>query len=226
MTSLSGRHDFVFSFDVSDGNPNGDPDADNLPRTDPETSQGLVSDVALKRKIRDFIHANPGIVPQEADRGDAIFILPKEPLNPKIAEACEVKNLPTFKKKDGKWETTEAKKRSQEDIRLLQEWLCSQYYDVRAFGAVLSTGPNAGQVRGPVQLSFARSVEPITVDTHAITRVTDVDKEEGEMGRKHTVPYALYRAHGFVSANFAARTGFSARDLRLLWEALRACPRS
>lgn len=152
--------------------------------------------------------------------GNAIFVLPKEPLNPKIAQACEVNKLPTFQKKDGKWETTEAKKRSQEDIRLLQEWFCAQYFDVRTFGAVLSTGPNAGQVRGPVQLSFARSVEPVSIDTHTITRVTDVDKEEGEIGRKHTVPYGLYRAHGFVSANFAQRTGFSLEDLALLWEAL------
>jgi CRISPR-associated protein Csd2 len=213
MTKLLGRHEFVFLFEITDGNPNGDPDAGNLPRSDPETSQGLVTDVALKRKIRDFIHVKGG-------PGNAIFVLPKEPLNRKIAQACEVTKLPTFQKKDGKWETSEAKKRSQEDIRLLQEWLCAQYFDIRAFGAVLSTGPNAGQVRGPVQLSFARSIEPISIDTHTITRVTDVDKEEGEIGRKHTIPYGLYRAHGFVSVNFAEKTGFSAEDLALLWEAL------
>ncbi|MBB5045410.1 CRISPR-associated protein Csd2 [Rhodopseudomonas rhenobacensis] len=213
MTVLLGRHDFVFLFEVTDGNPNGDPDAGNLPRSDPETNQGLVTDVALKRKIRDFVHLKGG-------PGNAIFVLAKEPLNRKIAEACEVNKLPTFQRKDGKWETSEAKKRSQEDIRLLQEWLCSQYFDVRAFGAVLSTGPNAGQLRGPVQLTFARSVEPISIDTHTITRVTDVDKEEGEIGRKHTIPYGLYRAHGFVSVNFAERTGFSTEDLTLLWEAL------
>ena len=119
------------------------------------------------------------------------------------------------------WKTTEAKKRSQEDIRSLQEWLCAQYYDIRTFGAVLSTGPNAGQIRGPVQMTFARSEEAILPLENTITRVADVDKEEGEMGRKHIVPYGLYRAHGFINAKFAEKTGFSESDLETFWTALR-----
>lgn len=218
MSHLVNRYDFVILFDVINGNPNGDPDSGNMPRIDPQTNQGLVTDVCLKRKIRDYVHIldKAGIL----DKGSSIFILPKEPLNPKIAKACEVKDLPTFKKTNGGWETKEAKKRTQEDIRLLQEWLCAQYFDVRTFGAVMSTGPNAGQVRGPVQLSFARSVEPIFVIENTITRVTDVDEEEGEMGRKHIVPYGLYRAHGFISAKLSERTGFSGADLNVLFEAI------
>ena len=214
MTDMPNRYDFVLFFDVANGNPNGDPDAGNLPRMDPETSQGLVSDVALKRKVRNYI--------QMLDEpGKEIFIREREPLNPKIAQACEVKDLPTFAKKNGGWETTQAKKRSQEEIRLLQEWMCSQYYDIRAFGAVLSTGPNAGQIRGPVQMTFARSEEPILPLENTITRVADTDKEEGEMGRKHIVPYGLYRAHGFINAKLAEKTGFSKSDLETLWTALR-----
>ncbi|TNE65512.1 MAG: type I-C CRISPR-associated protein Cas7/Csd2 [Rhodobacteraceae bacterium] len=214
MTALTNRYDFALFFTVKDGNPNGDPDAGNLPRMDPETNNGLVTDVALKRKVRNYVNM--------LDRpGHAIFIKEKEPLNKKIAEACEVKDLPTFQNKSGKWETKLAKTRSQEDIRLLQEWLCAQYYDVRAFGAVMSTGPNAGQVRGPIQLGFARSVEPIMPLELTITRVTDVDKEEGEMGRKHIVPFGLYAVHGFINAKLAEKTGFSEEDLDLFWTALR-----
>jgi len=214
MTALANRYDFVFFFDVTNGNPNGDPDAGNMPRMDPETQKGLVSDVAIKRKVRDYVH-------MRNEDGRRIFIVEKEPLNPKIAKACEVHDLPTFAKKGDGWETKEAKKRSQEDIRLLQEWLCAQYYDVRTFGAVMSTGPNAGQVRGPVQLSFSNSVEPIMPLEQTITRVADVDKEEGEMGRKHIVPYGLYMGHGFVNPAFAGKTGFSEDDLDLLWTAFR-----
>ena len=212
MSTLANRYDFVFFFDVKEGNPNGDPDAGNMPRMDPQTQKGLVSDVSIKRKVRDYVHMRD-------EEGRRIFILEKEPLNPKIAKACEVHDLPTFAKKGGGWETKEAKKRSQEDIRLLQEWLCAQYYDVRTFGAVMSTGPNAGQVRGPVQLSFSTSVEPIMPLEATITRVADVDKEEGEMGRKHVVPYGLYMGHGFINPAFAAKTGFSDDDLGLLWTA-------
>lgn len=213
MGAITNRYDFVVIYDVKDGNPNGDPDAGNMPRVDPETSEGIVTDVCIKRKIRDYVDLVGG------DR-NAIFVRVREPLNPKIAEACAVHNLPTFEKKSGGWETKEAKKRSQSDIRLLQEWLCSQYFDVRAFGAVMSTGPNAGQVRGPVQLTFSRSAERIFVSENSITRVADVDKEEGEMGRKHVVPYGLYRAHGFISAKLAERTGFDDADLELLFQAL------
>lgn len=213
MTDLNNRYDFVFFFDVANGNPNGDPDAGNLPRMDPETSQGLVSDVSIKRKIRNYVEAKD-------KEGARIFIRERQPLNPKIAEAFEVKDLPTFRKRDGGWDTKLAKARSQEDIRLAQEWLCSQYLDVRAFGGVFSTGPNAGQLRGPLQFTFGRSIEPIMPLEISITRVADVDKEEGEMGRKHIVPYGLYRVHGFVNAKLAQKTGFTGADLDLLWEAM------
>ena len=211
MTAISNRYDFVYLFDVINGNPNGDPDAGNLPRMDPETNQGLVSDVCLKRKVRNYIQLL-------GRKGCEIFIQEKRPLNPLIAEACEA-NGQDDHRKNGKWDTKKA--RSQDDIATLQAWLCAKYYDVRTFGAVMSTGPNAGQVRGPVQLTFARSIEPILPLEQTITRVTDVEKEEGEMGRKHIVPYGLYRAHGYVSACLAGKgIGFSEQDLNLLWDAL------
>jgi CRISPR-associated protein Csd2 len=236
MSAIQNRYDFVYLFDVSNGNPNGDPDAGNLPRMDPETSHGLVTDVALKRKVRNYVDMRGG------DR-NAIFIRERDPLNPKIAQACEAIGLPSYrrsaskgrdtvdseegsskKKTSGKtesvWDTDKAKRRSTADIRKLQEWLCERFFDIRTFGAVMSTGPNAGQIRGPTQLSFARSVEPIMPLEIAITRLTDVDKEEGEMGRKHIVPYGLYRAHGYVSAKLAERTGFSDDDLMLFFDAL------
>jgi len=209
------RYDFVYLFDVKDANPNGDPDAGNLPRIDPETGDGLVTDVCLKRKIRNYV-----LVARKKEPRFNIFIQERKPLNPLIAGACKENNLPDFNKGPGKWDTDQAKKRSFSDIMILQRWLCGQYFDIRAFGAVMSTGPNAGQLRGPVQLSFARSEEPIVSSEHAITRVTDVDKEEGEMGRKYTVPYALYCAHGFVNPFLAEKTGFDEKDLDLLWEAL------
>ena len=216
MSTIKNRYDFVYLFDVTNGNPNGDPDAGNLPRMDPETNQGLVTDVCLKRKVRNYIQLL-------AQDGCEIFIQEKRPLNPLIAEACRESKQPEHKKRDG-WDKEKAKKRSQEDIAVLQAWLCAKYYDIRAFGAVMSTGPNAGQVRGPVQFTFARSIEPILPLEQTITRVTDVDEEEGEMGRKHIVPYGLYRAHGYVSACLAGSagrgTGFAEDDLGLLWAAL------
>ncbi|GAA0307748.1 type I-C CRISPR-associated protein Cas7/Csd2 [Rhodovulum strictum] len=212
--TLANRYDFALFFTVKDGNPNGDPDAGNLPRMDPETNNGLVTDVALKRKVRNYVAALD-------EPGKQIFIREKEPLNKKIAAACVAKELPTFEKGEGKWDKEKAKGRSQDDIRVLQAWLCANYYDIRAFGAVLSTGPNAGQVRGPVQLGFARSVEPIMPLEIAITRMADVDKEEGEMGRKHIVPFGLYQVHGFINAKLAEKTGFSEDDLTLFWTALR-----
>ena len=214
MTTLSRRHDFVLIFDVANGNPNGDPDAGNEPRRDPETNHGLVSDVCLKRKIRNYVDLLDLT-------GSRIFVREKEPLNKKIAEACVANELPTFEKEKGGWDREKAKKRSMDDIRTLHSWMCSNFFDVRTFGAVLSTGPNAGQVRGPVQMTFAESVEQISPSTITITRVTDVDKEEVEIGRKHIVPYGLYVAHGFVSAKFAERTRFSEADLDLLFEALK-----
>lgn len=216
-TPITNRYDFVYLFDVANGNPNGDPDAGNMPRMDPETNQGLVSDVCLKRKVRNYIQ----LLGKE---GYEIFIREKRPLNPLIAEACRKNRQKEHSKSAGGWDTRKAKTRSQDDIRVLQAWLCKKYFDIRTFGAVMSTGPNAGQVRGPVQFAFARSIEPILPLEQAITRVTDVDKEEGEMGRKHIVPYGLYRAHGYVSACLAGGgikgTGFSEEDLALLWTAL------
>ena len=213
-TLVNHRYDFVYLFDVANGNPNGDPDAGNLPRTDPDTNHGVVTDVCLKRKVRDFVQLL-------ARDGCDIFIQAKRALNPLIAEACRKNSQPDHAKNDGGWDKDKAKGRSQADIAELQAWLCRKYYDIRTFGAVMSSGPNAGQVRGPVQLTFARSVEPIQPQEFAITRVADVDKEEGEMGRKTLVPYGLYRMHGFVSAPVASRTGFSADDLNLLWTALK-----
>ena len=212
--AVKNRYDFVYLFDVTNGNPNGDPDAGNLPRTDPDTNHGLVTDVCLKRKVRDYVQ----LLGRD---GCDIFIQSKRALNPLIAEACQASRQENHAKKGGGWDTSKAKGRSQADIAELQSWLCRKYFDIRAFGAVLSTGPNAGQVRGPVQFTFARSEEPVQPQEHAITRVADVDKEEGEMGRKAVVPYGLYRMHGFVSAAIAARTGFSEEDLELLWAALK-----
>ena len=154
MSVLSNRYDFVYLFDVANGNPNGDPDAGNLPRLDPETNEGLVSDVCLKRKIRNYIQLL-------GKDGYEIFLQEKRPLNPLIAESCRENNQPDHHKAKGGWDTNAAKARSQRDIRVLQDWLCNKYFDIRTFGAVMSTGPNAGQLRGPVQLTFARSVEPI-----------------------------------------------------------------
>lgn len=213
MAPIKNRYDFVYLFDVTDGNPNGDPDAGNLPRLDPETSQGLVTDVCLKRKVRNFVQMTGGA-------GREIFVQERRPLNPLIAEACDENGLPSYRKDKGGWDTNKAKRRSQEEVGTLQAWLCGKYFDIRAFGGVLSTGPNAGQVRGPVQFTFGRSVEPVMPMEVSITRVADVDKEEGEMGRKHIVPYGLYRSHGYVSACLAERTGFSEDDVELLWTAL------
>ncbi|KPF91893.1 hypothetical protein IP81_07450 [Novosphingobium sp. AAP83] len=222
MTSqpIANRYDFVFFFDVTNGNPNGDPDAGNLPRVDPETNQGLVTDVCLKRKVRNYVALAKG-----GGAGHEIYVGERAILNlqnkkawdavlPEVTKAEELKKLP----KD------EAKARE------LTAWMCANFYDVRTFGAVMSTGVNCGQVRGPVQFTFARSLEPVMPLEISITRMaatTEKDAEEkGDirtMGRKHIVPYGLYRAHGFVSAPLAQGTkgtGFSEDDLALLWEAL------
>lgn len=213
MTVISNRYEFVFLFDVSNGNPNGDPDAGNLPRIDPETNQGLVTDVCLKRKIRNFISLI-------SEPGKQIFIREREPLNPLIAEACKAVGQEAFEKQAGGYDNNKAKARSSADIAKVQKWLCENYYDIRTFGAVMSTGPNAGQIKGPVQMAFSSSIDPVVPLEISITRVTDVDKEEGEMGRKHIVPYGLYRAHGFISAKLAERTGFNEEDLELFWRSL------
>ena len=207
---IQNRYDFVILFDVKDGNPNGDPDAGNLPRIDPETGHGLVTDVCLKRKVRNYVQIANG-----TKSGYDIFIKEKAILNDLIDLAHEEDNV----KDREKGEKTEA----------ARQVMCKTYFDVRTFGAVMSTGKNAGQVRGPVQLTFARSIEPVVPLEHSITRMAvatkaEAEKQQGDnrtMGRKFTVPYALYKCHGFISAPFAEQTGFSDDDLKLFWEALR-----
>ena len=218
------RHDFVLIFDVTDGNPNGDPDAGNLPRVDPETMQGLVTDVSLKRRVRNWVDATLG----EED-GHRIYVQNKGvALNTLHQEAYEAEGI----------KSTGAKQK-REDVSRAREWMCRNFYDVRTFGAVMTTGVNAGQVRGPVQMTFARSIDPLVPLEVAITRVAITDPKDAEvvvaegeteaksgkvteMGRKSLVPYGLYRGYGFVTPAFARQTGFSAGDLRLFWQALQA----
>lgn len=207
METIKNRYDFVFYFDVKDGNPNGDPDAGNLPRIDAETANGLVTDVCIKRKVRNYIQLT-----KEEKAPFNIFIKEKAVLNNLIDEAHEDDEV---SKKEKDKDKTEA----------ARMWMCKNYYDVRTFGAVMSTGKNAGQVRGPIQITFARSIDPIVALEHSITRVaktTEARSETGgsEMGRKYTVPYGLYRAHGFISAHLANQTGFNEEDLTLFWEAM------
>jgi len=206
---IENRYDFILYFDVKDGNPNGDPDAGNLPRVDPETGHGLVTDVCLKRKVRNFVQLT-----KECTAGNDIFVKEKAVLNKLIDDAHEEEDV----KNKEKGEKTDA----------AREFMCRKYFDVRTFGAVMSTGRNAGQVRGPVQLTFARSVDQVVPLEHSITRMAvateaEADKQQGDnrtMGRKFTLPYALYRCHGFISAPLAAQTGFSEEDLKLFWDAL------
>lgn len=205
---IKNRIDFVYIFDVQDGNPNGDPDAGNLPRVDAETGMGLVTDVCLKRKVRNYVQIAKG-----NEDGFDIFIKEKAVLNTLIDNAHEDTDVKNAKDK------TEAARR----------YMCKNYYDVRTFGAVMSTGKNAGQVRGPIQFTFARSADPIAAAEHSITRMAVATEKEAEkqggdnrtMGRKATVPYGLYVCHGFISANLAKQTGFSEEDLALFWDALR-----
>lgn len=210
---IENKYDIVLLFDVQDGNPNGDPDAGNLPRVDAETGLGLVTDVCVKRKIRNYVQLVKGCV-----KPYDIFIKEKAILNNLIAEAFqqdEVKAVESDKKKGEKNETA-------------RQWMCKNYYDVRTFGAVMSTGENAGQVRGPLQFTFGRSIDPIVSLEHTITRMAvategEAEKQSGDnrtMGRKTTVPYGLYRTHGFISANLAKQTGFDVNDLELLKDAL------
>lgn len=227
MTALLNRYDFVLLFDVQDGNPNGDPDAGNLPRLDPETLQGLVTDVCLKRKLRNYVQ-----LAKEGAEGYEIFIKEKAILNAKMEEAyahlgVDLEAAPK-KAEDGKKRNKKNAAQGGEVERGRGE-MCRRYFDVRAFGAVMSTGPNAGQVRGPIQLTFSRSVDPILAQEHAITRMAVATAEEAEkqggdnrtMGRKNTIPYGLYIGHGFVLPKLAQQTGFTDEDLTLLWEALK-----
>ena len=211
MSELKNRFDFVYIFDVQDGNPNGDPDAGNLPRIDAETGMGLVTDVCLKRKVRNYVQ-----MAKECKDGFDIFIKEKAVLNNLIDSSYDD-------------DSVKSKEKQEEKTEAARKVMCSRYYDVRTFGAVMSTGKNAGQVRGPIQLTFARSVDPINSSEHSITRMAvttekEAEKQSGDnrtMGRKSTVPYGLYVCHGFVSANLAAQTGFSEDDLVLFWEALK-----
>jgi len=211
MTAITHRYEFVYLFDVTNGNPNGDPDAGNLPRLDPETNHGLVTDVALKRKIRNFVALDKGDAP-----GYAIYMQEKAILNRQHRQAYKALEIEPIDKKLPKDEG---------QARAVTEWMCTNFFDVRTFGAVMTTKVNTGQVRGPVQIAFATSVEPVLPLEISITRVAvtseeDAEKKDREMGRKHILPYGLYRTHGFVSAKLAERTGFSDDDLQLLWRAL------
>lgn len=216
-TPIKNRYDFVILFDVENGNPNGNPDAGNMPRIDPETGYGLVTDVCLKRKIRNYVEDL-----KEDTPGYRIYVKEGVPLNRSDAEALAAVGVSGDLK---------AAKKSDPGIDLkLRDFMCSSFYDIRTFGAVMTTfvkgALNCGQVRGPVQLSFARSIDPIvpqevTITRVAITTEADAEKKGTEMGRKHIVPYALYRAEGYVSANLARKTtGFSEDDLQLLWQAI------
>lgn len=215
---IKNRYEFVILFDVENGNPNGDPDAGNMPRVDPETGYGIVTDVCLKRKIRNYVETV-----REGDPCYRIYIKDGVPLNRSDNEAyaelgVEEKNLKSRKKEDPELD------------RKIRDYMCAHFYDVRTFGAVMTTfvkaALNCGQVRGPVQLGFARSIDPIipqevTITRVAITTEADAERKDTEMGRKYIVPYALYRAEGYISANLARKTtGFSEEDLELLWEAI------
>ena len=215
--SLANRYDFVLLFDVKDGNPNGDPDAGNLPRLDAETGHGLVTDVSLKRKVRNFV----GLVKSEQPPYE-IYVKEKAILNNQHKRAYVGIGREDLLAGDDK------KRKGGNAVDDARAWMCRNFFDVRTFGAVMSTGINCGQVRGPVQLTFARSIDPIVASEHSITRMAvateaEAEKQEGDnrtMGRKHTVPYGLYMAHGFVSSFLAKQTGFSEDDLELLWQAL------
>lgn len=223
MSDLLNRYDFVMFFDVKDGNPNGDPDAGNLPRVDPETGQGLVTDVCLKRKLRNYV-----LLTKVGTDGYDIFIKEKSVLNDAIAGAYKASEIDLDKPPKGKDKRKEKGKGEGSEVEVARQQMCRKYFDVRAFGAVLSTGANAGQVRGPVQVTFARSIDPVVTLEHSITRMAVATTEEAEkqggdnrtMGRKNTIPYGLYRAHGFVSPAFARQTGFGTEDLDLLWSAI------
>lgn len=211
---LQNRYEFIYLFDCADGNPNGDPDADNAPRTDPETFQGLVSDVCLKRKIRDwvFLAKSQSGAPEP---GYEVFVMSGESLESRQKMPYTNLSIPP-------------KTKVRSEIEKARSWMCENFFDVRAFGAVMSTTDfNCGQVRGPVQITFARSLDRISTSDHAITRVaytkqekTDSTSASTEIGHKHTIAYGLYKAHGFINPAFAKNTGFSEDDLALLWKAL------
>lgn len=227
MTEIKNRYDFALLFDVKDGNPNGDPDAGNLPRIDPETSHGLVTDVCLKRKLRNFVLAT-----KAGAAGYDVFVKEKAILNRSIQKAYEdlAIDLEAAPRDAGDGKKRNSKGSAQgSEVDAGRARMCKTYYDIRAFGAVMSTGANAGQVRGPVQLTFARSIDPVVALEHSITRMAVATEEEAAkqggdnrtMGRKNTVPYGLYLGHGFVNPLLARQTGFSQEDLDLLWQGFR-----
>lgn len=216
MAAIANRYDFVFIFDVRNGNPNGDPDAGNLPRLDPETGRGLVTDVALKRKVRNYVALAR---PREERYG--IYMRDGAVLNAEHRKAYDHFGIQP---------DTKSKKAPKDKAQELTRWMCTNYFDIRTFGAVMSTEVNCGQVRGPVQMTFAQSHDPVvpmevTITRSSVTKEDDARKNEREMGRKHIVPYGLYRTHGFISARLAndpeKGTGFSGEDLDLFWKALR-----
>ena len=241
---LANRYDFVLIMDVKDGNPNGDPDAGNMPRLDAESGHGLITDVSLKRKVRNFV----GLVKEQDEREPVdgekrfeIYVREKAILNHQNQRAYSALNLAVAPEEQAQEATenaaTDAKKKkpakekrkgSADEVSQARKWMCQNFFDVRTFGAVMSIGVNCGQVRGPVQLTFARSVEPIVALEHSITRMAvategEAEKQQGDnrtMGRKHTVPYGVYVAHGFVSSFLAKQTGFGDDDLELVFQAL------
>jgi CRISPR-associated protein Csd2 len=210
MANLENRYDFIYLFDVKDGNPNGDPDAGNLPRIDAESGHGLVTDVCLKRKVRNYVL----LLAKGNENGYDIFVKEKAILNNLINEVEPAKK--------------DKEKRNGAEVETARQNMCKKYFDIRTFGAVLTTGANAGQVRGPIQFTFARSIDPIIASEHSITRMAVTTQEESDkqggdnrtMGRKFTVPYGLYKTHGFISVPLAEQTGFSSDDLDIFWEAL------
>ncbi len=225
------RHDFVLLFEVTDGNPNGDPDAGNMPRVDPETMHGLVTDVCLKRKVRNYVALSKQSADGKPADGYGIFVEEKGVLNRQIETAYKEINIDLsadpVKETDGKTRKTKGKGQGSE-VESARQQLCRTRYDVRMFGAVMSTGANAGQVRGPLQMTFARSASPIVPLDVSITRMAVATEKDAEdqggdnrtMGRKALIPYGLYRGHGFFSAPFAKQTGVTPADLQVFWEAL------
>jgi CRISPR-associated protein Csd2 len=217
---MNNRYDFIYLFDVKDGNPNGDPDAGNLPRIDPETGNGLVTDVCLKRKVRNFIQmVKADTQDKDAEAGGPgfdVYVREKAILNNQHLRAYKCLSI-------------DPKKAKQDDRDKTRDWMCHNFYDIRAFGAVMTTEINCGQVRGPIQFAFARSIDPVVTSEHAVTRCAvttekEAEKQSGDnrtMGRKFTVPYGLYQAHGFINPFLAKQTGFGDDDLALFWEALK-----
>ncbi|MDR2417654.1 MAG: type I-C CRISPR-associated protein Cas7/Csd2 [Treponema sp.] len=212
---LSKRYDFIYLVDVKDGNPNGDPDAGNLPRIDAETGNGLITDVCLKRKVRNYVGLTKGENPPYE-----IYVKEKAILNKQHERAYTALNI--------NLSGDEGKRKGGNNVDKARQWMCKNFFDVRAFGAVMSTLVNCGQVRGPIQFTFARSIDPVVALEHSITRMAVTTTQEAEkqggdnrtMGRKFTIPYGLYRTYGFISAPLAVQTGFSSEDLDLFWESL------